>query len=245
MKRQMLTKGTAGRWVPVALAAFLMLSMVATADAQRPGHGRGMRAQAPEATSEGVPAPAGHWDRFCERLELSDEQREAIEKLREEGRQQGIETQKELMRARNELRGVMLEDEPSLSTVRSLARKIGELETEREITRLEHRLAVREILTPEQRDRLLLMDQRRGHQRGGAGRGGHRGCDGHRMGRGQGPGPCGHGAHGAPMAPGCGHGGQGRGCGFHGEWFAPEAPDAPVDETVEYGLLWEEPPLDE
>lgn len=259
MKTRRLTKGSAGRWAPVALAVLMMMSALATAEAQRPGHGRGGCAQVADQASEAPAAPGERGDWFCRRLDLTDDQRKAVDALCEEHRAQQVESQKELLRARHALRGALLEDEPALGTVRELVRKVGELETQREIARVEHRLAVRKLLTPEQRDRLLLMEQRRGHQRGhpgraGCGARGHGGrqmecgpghCDprGRKMGCGHGqsaPGaPC------APAAPGCG---RGMGRGFQGLWFAPDAPDgddAPAGETVEYGLLWDEPPLDE
>jgi Spy/CpxP family protein refolding chaperone len=82
----------------------------------------------------------------------------------------------------------MLKDRPDAGAVKTLAGKIGELRTAMQQNRLETRLAVREQLTPEQRDKMLLQGERLG--RGGrGGRGGCDGdCDGHGPRRGREPG---------------------------------------------------------
>jgi Spy/CpxP family protein refolding chaperone len=106
--------------------------------------------------------------------DLTDEQKAEIEKIRTADEGKMISLRKELMRIRHELRGEMMKDDPSGSTARKLAEKIGEIRTDMQVAHLEIQLAIRKVLTPEQRDRCLLM----GHGRGCFGDDG--GC---RMGR--------------------------------------------------------------
>jgi len=142
-----------------------------------------------------------------DRLDLSDEQRQQIEALVEEGRKQRLAYQKDLLRLRHDLQGEMLKDAPDAGKVRKLAARIGELRTQMQTSWLEQRLAVRKLLTPEQRDQLILM---RAH----GGRGGRCGMGPGGMGPGAGPRGMGHGAGHRGMGPGggpCGAGPQGAG----------------------------------
>lgn len=103
-------------------------------------------------------------ERMAERLDLTAEQQAKIEALREQGEAERLEHRKQMMRLRHEMQGEWLKDEPSESTLKSLARQIGELRNQMQIRRIEHRLALREVLTDEQWDKLLTS-------RGGPGRG--------------------------------------------------------------------------
>lgn len=155
----------------LSLIALLTLAASATARPAEPG-----RRGAPEGFG---PGPR------LERLDLNEEQAAEIRKIREAGRKENLELRKQLMRLRNEMEGEMLADEPSRKKVMELNEKMGELRTRLRANRLSERLAIRERLTPEQRDRMLLMKDH-----GKRGRGGRHGLGPHE-GRGgpQGPGP--------------------------------------------------------
>jgi Spy/CpxP family protein refolding chaperone len=150
----------------------LALSGVGTAALAQRGAWRGEDARLPRG------------ERIAEYLELSERQVGEIKELREDGRSQMADLRKEMMRVKNEIRGEMLEDNPDMDTLKKLTAKKGEIRTEMEIARLEHRLAMREILTEEQRDKLMMSRSRGGRGRfdGRHGRGIGRG----RMGRGRG-----------------------------------------------------------
>lgn len=154
----------------LALVAILALA-AGTALAQGPGKGRRCGDEGPRGRGAG-----GRIERMAEQLDLTDDQRAEIAGIREEGREQRLELRKRMMRLRNELHGEMLQDEPSRKKVLELNGKIGALRTEMQAQRLEHRLAIREKLTPEQRDRMLLAT--------GRGHGGHGGRHGRDFGRG-------------------------------------------------------------
>ena len=96
-------------------------------------------------------------ERLADRLDLAEKQIDQIKELREERLSERIELRKEMLRIQNELRGELLEDNPDADRVKKLAIKKGEIRTQMEIARLEHRLAMREILTPEQRDKLFML----------------------------------------------------------------------------------------
>jgi len=173
----------------ITFAVLAILTLTAgLALAQGPGQGRHSRGQGCGGWAEG---PGARWEHLAERLELTAEQQTAIDELREANRAQNLELGKELARLQNELEGEMLKDDPDQKTALKLADRLGDLRKEMQASRLETRLAVREQLTPEQRDKMLAMGA--GHGK----RGGRQGCcDGHgprRGGR--------HGRHGG------GHGG--------------------------------------
>ena len=153
----------------LTLAAMMVLG-VGTALAQRPGagygqgHGRGF--------GDGEFDSGHRLEMLADRLELSDEQVAAIKDIQAQGREENMGLRKELMRLRNELQGEMLKDDPSEGVAQDLIGKIGALRTEIQANRLKNRLKVRKQLTPEQRDKMLLM---RGKFQRGEGRRGARG----------------------------------------------------------------------
>ncbi len=149
----------------VLTLAALMAASTTAAFAERGGRGKG-------AGRFGVGEPGGRGqgpniERLAARLDLSDDQVAAIREIHEQGRLQSAELRKELMRLRNEVQGEMMQDDPSQKKVLALNAKMGELRTELRAQRLKNQLAVREELTPEQRDRMLLMREQGNHRRGG------------------------------------------------------------------------------
>ena len=121
--------------------------------------------------------------RLCEMLDLTEAQQETIDKIHEQGREAGLETRKQIVRLQNELKGLMLQDDPDAGDAEKLVRRIGELRTEQQVRRLQTRLEVRAQLTDEQRDRLIAHQGSRKPGRGGRGHGfgpkrphGHGGC---------------------------------------------------------------------
>lgn len=184
-------------WIAAVGVAALLIGTVSTQAA-----GRGMMARGPEGAGF-------HMERFGAGLGLTDEQKEKLDAIHEKGRDEMLPLQKEMARARNEMKGEWLKDSPSESALRKLAEKIGGIETQMEILRIQHHLAMRNILTAEQRDRMFVMGDRMGgrgfergdrdgrrcgdscmHGRGMRGGRGHFGeCDGTGPGQGKGMGP--------------------------------------------------------
>lgn len=105
--------------------------------------------------------------RMMKALDLTEAQAEQIEAFRQDNRTELRGKHKDLMRLQHELRGLMLEDDVDESKVLGLTRKVGEMRTELQVARTAMRLKVREVLTEEQRDKMMMMK----HRRGGRGKG--------------------------------------------------------------------------
>ncbi|MGD9548768.1 MAG: Spy/CpxP family protein refolding chaperone [Candidatus Krumholzibacteriia bacterium] len=164
----------------LAAAAVMILLIAATAaTAQGPGQGaRGPRGARCGQEGFGPGHGGGCGGAFmAERLDLTEEQQAAIDKIREEGRKENLDLRKQMMRLRNELHGEMLKDDPSEKTVLDLTNRMGEIRTRLQGNRVKHQLAVRKVLTPEQRDRMLLMGDGGPRGRGGRGPGFQQGQD--------------------------------------------------------------------
>ena len=154
----------------------------------------------PAAWCDGEGGGPGHGfgmfgPRMAERLDLTEQQQEAIAKIRQEGSKGNLELRKQMMRLRNEIQGEMLKDQPSEKTVLDLTAQMGKIRTELQSNRIKQQLAIGKLLTPEQRDQMLLMGQggrqgRGGHdrhgRRDGSGCGAAGDCQGHGHGRGPG-----------------------------------------------------------
>lgn len=114
------------------------------------------------------PGGARRLERLARRLDLNDEQSDAIAKIHESGRARDLPLRKQMRLLRHELQGEMMKDDPSEKTVVALTREMGELRTKIQTGHLQDRLAVRANLTAEQRDRMLMMGgQGRGSRHGG------------------------------------------------------------------------------
>lgn len=179
------------------IAALLAALLLAVAAAAQPGPAP--RGDAPDGFRCG---------RMCEKLDLTDAQKDAVAKIREQAAAAQKTQRKEMARLRNELQGIMLQDDPDAKAAEKVIREMGDLRTEQRVRAMQTRLAIRAQLTPEQRDKLPLMGDGFGGFGGGGRHGGHggRGFDDGCRGRGGCP-------AGAPT-PGCSgdgpHGSRGR-----------------------------------
>jgi Spy/CpxP family protein refolding chaperone len=156
------------------IAALLALAIVlagAAIAAAEPGSGRGPRAEA-------------GWSHLTERLGLTEEQKQAIGAIREGGRARQLETRKQVVQLESQLHTVMLADTPDEAAALELVKKIGDLRSEMQASRVKMRLAIRKQLTPEQRTQFILMEGRGGRGRGGQPGFPGPGPDGERPGRG-------------------------------------------------------------
>jgi len=136
--------------------------------------------------------PDGHGPftgRLCDKLDLTEDQQTIIDAIREKSRETGLEIRKQVMRLRNELKGLMLQDDPDSGDVEKLVRRIGDLKTDQRVRHMQTRLAVRAELTDQQRDKMIAIQ---GNRQGRGGRG-----------------------HAPVMRDGCGHG-EGRHGGYRG-----------------------------
>ena len=164
----------------LAAATLLVLAVGGLALAQGPHGGGGGACDQARCDGDGPGI-----ERLAARLDLSPEQVQAITALQEQGRTLNQSLRKDMLRLRNDLKGEMLKDAPDAKAAKGLVAKIGDLRTKMQQNRLDTRLAVRQQLTPEQRDKMLLMGEGRGgrgDREGRGGRGGHGRHGGHRGG---------------------------------------------------------------
>ncbi len=177
------TKRTTVITLAVVAAILLVASLAA---AQGPGDGRFGKRQG-QGQGQGMgwdgDGPGMRLERMANRLDLSDDQQEAIAKLQGDARAASLGLRKEMMVLRHAMKGEMMKDEPNKKNVLGIADDLGDLRKQMQVNRLETRLAVRELLTPEQRDKMLFLGQGFGQGQGGGqdrgfgqGRRGHRGC---------------------------------------------------------------------
>ena len=150
----------------LAVGLFALTLMAGgTALAKKNGEGKG---QFPRGEGPRV-------EMLAKRLDLTDDQVAKIEAITESSRKDGLEMRRQLQQLRNELKGEMLKDQPSEKSVLQLNQKMGDLKTEMKAHQLSTRLKVREQLTPEQVDKMLVMGarERKGGHRGPEMRGRH------------------------------------------------------------------------
>jgi len=101
------------------------------------------------------PMPGGARQEFArplmEKLNLTDEQRKTMQEMRLKHQKELIPIQGKLKEKRLDLKAEMMADEPNQSKINSIVDEIGKLRTELQKKQIAHRLAIRNILTDEQR----------------------------------------------------------------------------------------------
>lgn len=151
------------------IAATTVVVMAAAGFAwAQPGEGDG--------SGRGGRGMRGNWnpeqrvERLIERLELSDEQATKVRAIHEKGQTERAAVRKDLARLRNQIEGEMLKDQVNRQRVVELTKQVGDKRTQMAVMGVEHMLEIRDVLTPEQREKFWAM---RGQ--GGFGKGGMRG----------------------------------------------------------------------
>lgn len=118
----------------------------------------------------------GHGEGFAlrqhmaEQLDLTDAQKDQIRDLRTKHQKEMIQRQADVKVARLELRE-LIRDAADRATINSKVEQIGDMQTEIKKAHVGHRLDVRDLLTPEQREKFDDMPMMGHGMRGG--------CDGH------------------------------------------------------------------
>ena len=110
------------------------------------------------------PDPGGHGierllERNAERLHLDDATREKIRALAEDGRKQSKPQREALDRLHEEMHALLTADAPELDATLAKADEIGAAETALHKERLRTMLAIRALLTPEQRRELVRIHE--------------------------------------------------------------------------------------
>lgn len=164
-----------------------------------PGWGRGDRGRGGPGGRFGK---AGRHERMAKALNLTQAQAKQIQALREKHQAGMAKVRLQKMRIKAELRVEWLKDAPSEAKIRGLADQLTKVHASQAKARLDMRLKVNSMLTPEQRAKAksmgmgMGMGPPRGRFGGGGGMGkGRAGGHGKGMGRGRGGG---HGFRGEP-----------------------------------------------
>ena len=139
-------------------------------------------------------APCGMKGKMMESMDLTDEQQAQIETLRLDHQKQMMTLKDQLSSLRTEMKILLTEDNPSANKIKELAGKIGDTQEKMTLEKANHRVAVRRLLTDEQKTKFDMMTLHRGDRMGFRG---PRTPD-------------------APLPPGCrGHGDKGPGERLH------------------------------
>ncbi len=104
-----------------------------------------------------------------EQLGLTEEQIEQLRALRSDAAKSGIRTRAELRIRRLELRELLQAEEPDRALIEKKVREISDARTAAQMQRIDHRLAFRSVLTPEQRAKMRNLRRQFRQQRGGRG----------------------------------------------------------------------------
>ena len=112
--------------------------------------------------------------RWLEELDLSTEQAESIQSIREEAKQTMEPLRERLQQEREALRSQLAGDTATDQQLREQHGRIQDMHQELGAQRFDTMLAIRRVLTPEQRAQMSeLMEQRRAQRGQGRGFGGH------------------------------------------------------------------------
>ena len=136
-----------------ALAALALALCAAAARAQQPPP------PAPPPDGPDRPGIERMFERNAERLHLDDATREKIRARAEEGRAQSQPQREALRRLHDEMHALLSADTPDADAVMEKAEAIGRAETALQKERLRTMLAIRALLTPEQRRELVRIHE--------------------------------------------------------------------------------------
>ena len=142
-----------GHRIAIGCGLALLFVLAFSAHAQAPGGPPpGPMAQGPQ----GRPEPPAFWKdaTAVERLQLTTDQVAALEKLDAAFQKDARAIRRDVEKARLELELAFRQDKLDAKAIRALAEKVGSLEGKMTTRHLEHRLAVMQVLTADQRDKL-------------------------------------------------------------------------------------------
>jgi len=101
-------------------------------------------------------------ERLREELGLSDDQFEQLQELKTEHRGEMKSNREAVQALRTEVKTELKKEEPSISETDRLAEEIGELHTEMTKSLVAHLLEIKEILTPEQFEKMASREHHGG-----------------------------------------------------------------------------------
>ena len=104
-----------------------------------------------------LPAPEQRIERIAKRLELTEEQKSRFKAHREKTKEDMEGLRGEIRETGKKLKTELEKDHPSRATLHDLIRKINQKQAEMQIKRMDSMLELREMLTPDQREKFKQM----------------------------------------------------------------------------------------
>lgn len=127
---------------------------------QNPIHGK--VSQTNQSINGELRIPAGGVGKLVQELNLSRDQIQRLQKLQKNSRGQQMQRRQALQKAKQELNQSIQETTASSDLIRQKRQQVQSLQREIADSNFENSLAIREILTPEQRVKLQqILEQRR------------------------------------------------------------------------------------
>jgi Spy/CpxP family protein refolding chaperone len=139
----------------LAAAALALASLAPRSAAAQPPGGGGPRRPPIDQVLE----------RHAERLGLDDATRARIREIADAARREAEPREQELRGLHDEMRALLEQESPEVDAVMGQAERIGTAETELQKQRLRTLLAIRALLTPEQRAELVRIHEERRKER--------------------------------------------------------------------------------
>lgn len=178
----MLKSGSARRVAVLLGAVMLGTSGLASAEPEDDRRDFRRRAERPSRDDRRGGEPGHFIERHGDELGLSGEAREQIQTIADESRQRAERLRAETRDAHAEMRELLSQSSPDDAEVLAQSSRVEALKSEQRTNRLEAMLAIRKLLTPEQREQLAAMRANRGAggrrdfaERDGRGKGGRSG----------------------------------------------------------------------
>jgi len=97
----------------------------------------------------------GAIERFADEIGLSDDQLDRISSVKTEMEKKIIDLRAEKQKAEIDLRELMRDPKAKGSEVKKVAQKVVDLESQIRLNRIETAIKIRDVLTPEQREKML------------------------------------------------------------------------------------------
>jgi Spy/CpxP family protein refolding chaperone len=146
----MIAKLTNQHWIASLFIVLLSLApLFATAQQRRPMHPQ--RAQMNQNQQ-----PQQRFNRMIQVLNLTEEQQEQMQAIRQKGWSQNQPLRNQMQIHRAELQALIQTEQPNLKTINQKIEEMAELRTQLHKNRVSHQLEMRSILTDEQR---IAFDQ--------------------------------------------------------------------------------------
>ena len=141
----------------ISLAVLVVVALAVPVMAKGPHGVREQRAMFSDSFGPpGQHGPGGLWRdaKLVEHLQLSDEQVESLKQTDFAFRERAISIKAEAEKGQLELDRALSEQNLNESAVKKTAKKLGDLQSQMFVLQVEHKLAVRKVLTDQQVDKL-------------------------------------------------------------------------------------------